>query len=151
MVNGKVIVVGTKVVRAYNLSNGEKPWEPVETGLPSGFGAASENVYYVPLKEAVGTKEPEICGVDVDRGVAVVHSKARAPGVGDREKAPGNLVFFDGRVVSQTNEEVLAFPQLKVKIAEMTERLKARPQRRGRPVFPRRVESGGRQPRRGGA
>ena len=128
VVNGKAIVVGTKVVRAYNLSNGEKPWEPVETGLPSGFGAASDNVYYVPLKEAYNTKEPEICGVDVDRGIAVVHSKARAPGVNEREiTAPGNLVFFDGRVVSQTNEEVLAFPQLKVKIAEMTERLKANP------------------------
>ena len=51
VVNGKVIVVGQKVVRAYNLANGEKPWEAVETGLPSGFGAASENIYYVPLKE----------------------------------------------------------------------------------------------------
>jgi len=128
VVNGKVIVVGTKVCRAYNLASGDEAWT-VETGLPSGFGAASDNVYYIPLKEAVGTKEPEICGVDVDRGVAVVHSKVHAPEVEDvrQIEAPGNLVFFDGRVVSQTNDEVLAFPQLKVKIAEMTERLKANP------------------------
>ena len=124
--NGKVIVVGQKVVRAYNLSNGEKPWEPVETGLPSGFGAASENIYYVPLKAAAGSKGPEIAGVDVDRGV-VTHSKAHPVDGNKPPDAPGNLVFFDGGVVSQTNEEVLAYPQLKVKIAKMTEDLKADP------------------------
>ena len=128
VVHGKAIVVGTKVCRAYNLATGDEAWT-VETGMPSGFGAASDNIYYVPLKRAVRTDEPEICGIDVDRGVAVVHSKARSAEVGDDRKieAPGNLVFFDGGVVSQTNEEVLAFPQLKVKIAEMTEALKKNP------------------------
>ncbi len=128
VVKGKVIVVGAKVVHAYNLATGDDAWT-VETGTPSGFGAASDNVYYVPLKEAVGTKEPEICGIDVDRGVAVPHSEARSPLIDADHKTEtlGNLAFFEGSIVSQTNDAVYVYPQLKVKIAKMTEELQANP------------------------
>ncbi len=129
VVNGKVIVVGQKVVRAYNLSNGQKPWEAVETGMPTGFGAASDNVYYVPLKGFAGGKEPEICAIDVDRGVIVGHSKAHVPPghEGEKPEEPGNLVFFDGAIISQNNQAVTAYPQIKVKVAEMTAALTANP------------------------
>ena len=128
VVNGKAVVVGTKVVHAYDLAKGDEAWK-VETGLPSGFGAASDNVYYVPLKEAVATKEPEICAIDVDKGVVVGHSKARPQDPKDPNsvEAPGNLVFFDGGIISQSNDEVIVYPQVKVKIAEMNERLKDNP------------------------
>ena len=134
VVNGKAIVVGQKVVRAYNLSNGEKPWEAVETGQPSGFGAASDNVYYVPLQGFAGGKEPEICAIDVDHGVVIGHTKAHVPPPkpGDpyqdqKVEVPGNLIFFDGAIVSQSNDAVTAYPQMKVKVAEMNEKLAANP------------------------
>jgi outer membrane protein assembly factor BamB len=126
VVAGKAVVVGSRVVRAYALNNGEESWK-VEAGLPSGFGAASDNVYYVPLKEAVNGKQPEICAIDADKGVIVGHSKAHPEHPGETVDAPGNLVFFEGGILSQTNNKVVAYPQVKVKIAEMTEKLKVNP------------------------
>ena len=125
VVNGKVILVGTKTVHAYTLAKGDDAWT-VETGLPSGFGAASDNTYYLPLQKSIASKEPEICAIDVDRGIATGHTKSRAVGE-EKPKAPGNLLFFDGKIVSQTNEEIVAYPQIKLKIASMTEALKANP------------------------
>jgi outer membrane protein assembly factor BamB len=125
VVNGKVIVVGTKTAHAYTIAKGDDAWT-VETGLPSGFGAASDNTYYLPLQKSIASKEPEICAIDVDRGVVTGHAKARAV-EGKDIKAPGNILFFDGGIVSQTNEEVAAYPQIKLKIAAMTEALKANP------------------------
>jgi outer membrane protein assembly factor BamB len=125
VVNGKVVVVGAKTVHAYTLAKGDDAWT-VETGLPSGFGAASDNTYYLPLGKSIASKEPEICAIDVDRGIVTGHTKARVV-KGESVKAPGNLLFFDGKIVSQTNEEVSAYPQLKLKIASMTEALKANP------------------------
>jgi outer membrane protein assembly factor BamB/tetratricopeptide (TPR) repeat protein len=125
VVNGKVIVVGTKTAHAYTLAKGDDAWT-VETGLPSGFGAASDNTYYLPLQKSIATKEPEICAIDVDRGIVTGHTKARAV-EGKEIKAPGNLLFFNDEIVSQTTDEVVAYPQLKIKIAEMTEALKANP------------------------
>ncbi len=125
VVNGKVIVVGTKTVHAYTLAKGDDAWT-VETGLPSGFGAASDNTYYLPLQMSIASKEPEICAIDVDHGIVTGHTKARAMGE-EKPKAPGNLLFFDGKIVSQTNEEIVAYPQIKLKIASMTEALKANP------------------------
>ena len=144
VVNGKVIVVGQKVVRAYNLSNGEKPWEAVETGQPTGFGAASDNVYYVPLKGFAGGKEAEICAIDVDRGVIVGHSMAHIPPgkEGEKPDAPANLVFFDGAIISQSNEAVSVYPQMKVKVAEMTAMLQANPNDVLALSRPRRAEPG---------
>ncbi len=129
VVNGKVIVVGQKVVRAYNLSNGEKPWEAVETGMPTGFGAASDNVYYLPLKGFAGGKEAEVCAIDVDRGQVLAHSRAHAPQGSDGEKAPGlgNLIFAGGAVISQTNESVTVYPLMKAKLEEMNAALAKTP------------------------
>ncbi len=125
VVNQKVVIVGTKTAHAYTLSKGEDAWA-VETGLPSGFGAASDNTYYLPLQKSIANKEPEICAIDVDRGIIVGHTRARA--VKDEPiEAPGNLLFFDGKIVSQTLDKVVAYPQLKIKIASMTEALKANP------------------------
>jgi outer membrane protein assembly factor BamB len=128
VVDGRAIIVGAKVVHAYDLAKGDEAWK-VETGMPSGFGAASENVYYVPLKEAVATKEPEICAIDVAKGAVVGHSKARAQDANDPKSVdvPGNLVFFDGGIISQNNDDVIVYPQVKTKIAEMSELLKANP------------------------
>jgi outer membrane protein assembly factor BamB len=126
---GKVLVVGKKSVKAYKLSNGELAWEKreLETGMPSGFGIASDNVYYLPLKEAGQEKTPEICAIDVDRGEVLAHTKARKLADGSAPEPPGNLVFYEGDVLSQSYTEVVAYPQLKVKIAQMQQTLAQNP------------------------
>ena len=96
VVNGKVIIVGTKTVHAYTLAKGDDAWT-VETGLPSGFGAASDNTYYLPLQKSIASKEPEICAIDVDRGIITGHTKARAVKDGAAPEAPAIWCFSTAR------------------------------------------------------
>lgn len=140
--NGKVLIVGKKNVRALSLSSGETLWS-LETGTPSGQGIGSDNVYYLPLKDSgKGKDEPQILGIDMDRGKVVSRSKSR-PSDPDKHDAdvPGNLIFAEGKVISVTasmkgeNEdpdrkcegEVVAYPQLKVKISEMDDKIAKNP------------------------
>jgi outer membrane protein assembly factor BamB len=118
---GKVLVVGRKNTRALNLQNGETLWN-VETGSPSGVGVCSENVYYVPLKESAQYKEPGIAAIDVTKGLLIGTTRSRDKDV------PGNLVFFDDAVLSQTPTEVAAYPQLKARLAEIDAELVVRPE-----------------------
>jgi outer membrane protein assembly factor BamB len=117
---GRVVVVGKKSVRALSLDQGETLWL-VDTGMPSGQGVASENIYYLPLKEAGQGREPEICAIDIDKGRIVAHTKSR------KKEVPGNLLFYEGDVISQTATDVVAFPQLKVKLAEIDELITKNP------------------------
>jgi outer membrane protein assembly factor BamB len=139
--NGKVLIVGKKSVRALSLANGETLWT-LETGTPSGQGIGSDNVYYLPVKDGgKGKDEPQIIGIDIDRGKIVSRSKSR-PSEPDKNDAdvPGNLIFAEGKVISlsaygkgETDEsnrcegEVVAYPQLKVKIAEMDDLIAKNP------------------------
>ncbi len=117
---GKVLIVGKKGVRGLSLAKGDTLFN-LETGTPSGQGIASDNVYYLPLKEAARSKEPEICAIDMERGQIAAHTRSR------KKDVPGNLVFFEGDVISQTATDVVAYPQLKVKIAQMDERIAKNP------------------------
>jgi tetratricopeptide (TPR) repeat protein len=125
--NGKVLIVGKKSVRALSLSTGEPLWQ-LETGLPSGQGIGSDNVYYLPVAEAAKSKEAQIVGIDMDQGKIVSSSKVRSGA-----EVPGNLLFAEGKVISVTaygpkaEGEVVAYPQLKVKIAEMDDRIAKNP------------------------
>ncbi len=116
--NGKVIIVGRQRTRAVSLVRGEKLWE-LETGVPSGQGAAgvlgpsNEVIYYLPIREAVHTREPEICAINIDRGIIHAHTRSR------KKEIPGNLLFYEGTVLSQTHTDVVAYPQLEIKLAEM--------------------------------
>ncbi|MHB1424066.1 MAG: outer membrane protein assembly factor BamB family protein [Gemmataceae bacterium] len=134
--NGKVLIVGKKNVRAVSLYNGDLLWT-LETGTPSGQGIGSDNIYYLPLRDGgKGKDEPQIVGLDMDRGKIVSRSKSR-PSEPDKNDAdvPGNLLFAEGKVVSVTafgaNEreegEVVAYPQLKVKLAEMDDLIAKNP------------------------
>jgi len=117
---GKVLIVGRKSVRGVSLSKGETLWH-LETGLPSGQGIASENIYYLPLKEAAQGKEPEICAIDMEKGMIFAHTKSR------KKEVPGNLVFYEGDVLSQTATDIVAYPQLKVKLAQIDELIAKNP------------------------
>jgi outer membrane protein assembly factor BamB len=115
--NGKVLIIGRRATRALALNDGGRVLWNIETGLPSGMGVCAENVYYLPLREAAASKEPEIVALDIDRGAIHAHTKSR------KKDVPGNLLFCEGSVLSQGLNEVLAYPQLKVKLAEIDARL----------------------------
>ncbi len=115
--SGKVLVVGKKRTRGLSLASGETLWE-LDTGIPSGQGIATGNIYYLPLLEGAQSREPEICAIDVHRGIIVAHTRSRT------REVPGNLLFYEGDVVSQTANEVVAYPQLNLKIQQMDELLK---------------------------
>jgi outer membrane protein assembly factor BamB/tetratricopeptide (TPR) repeat protein len=124
--NGKVVIVGKRHTRARSLARGELIWE-LETGLPSGQGAAGAPIaggdvlYYLPVREAINTREPEICAINVDMGIIHAHTRSR------KKEVPGNLLFFEGTVLSQTHNDVVAYPQLEVKLAEMDRLVKENP------------------------
>ncbi len=103
--DGKVLIVGKNSVRAYKLSNGDHAWTVATSDVPSGQGVASKNIYYLPLRKG------EIMAIDVARGT-IWHNRSAAPGA----RSPGNLVFYEGAVLSQTVEEVVAYPQLTAKL-----------------------------------
>lgn len=120
--SGKALVVGKKTVRAIALNGkGDTLWT-LETGQPSGQGIASDNVYYLPLKESAQNREPEICAIDMEAGRIIAHTKSR------KKEVPGNLLFYEGDVLSQTPTEVVAFPQLKVQLAKIDELISKNPE-----------------------
>src|SRR5262249_7653168 len=118
---GKVVIVGKKSIRALNVKDGKPAWKELETGVPSGQGVAASNVYYLPLKAGAQGKEPEVCAIDLDKGMVVAHIKSR------KQDVPGNLIFFEDRVFSQTLGELVAYPQLKSKLEQIDKQLKPNP------------------------
>jgi outer membrane protein assembly factor BamB len=126
---GRVLIVAKKDVRALSLEDGKELWR-VATGLPSGRGVGSENVYYLPLKEAVFSdkeKGPGIFAIDIERGRIVAQTRSKKDLRSNAVEVPGNLLFFDGEVISQTASELVAYPQLKVKLDLMNELLAKNP------------------------
>jgi outer membrane protein assembly factor BamB len=119
--NQKVLVVGKDTVRALKVEDGTAAWDrPRPIGLPSGQGVASQGKYYLPCRHGVDSPEPAIVEIDIETGVAHA-TKSR------RKEIPGNLIFVDGEVISQSIWEVAAYPQLHVKLAEMNARLAKNP------------------------
>lgn len=106
---GAALIVGRKGCRALSLSDGRLLWE-LDTGLPSGRGAADGGLYYLPLRAAAGTGEAGVSVLDVGRGR--VAARNRSPGT----EVPGNLLFHDGSVLSQTAEEIVAYPQVRTSL-----------------------------------
>ncbi len=117
---GKVLLVGKQNCRALKLADGKQLWHR-EVGVPSGYGTASNKIYYLPLKTPAQGKEPEVCSIDIDTGKIIGHAKSI------KRHMPGNLVFYEGRVISQTVDKVAAYPLLSLKLAEMNERIQKNP------------------------
>jgi outer membrane protein assembly factor BamB/tetratricopeptide (TPR) repeat protein len=119
--NGKVLVVGRDTCKALDLmDNGKVVWEQ-KIGMPSGQGVASNNVYYLPLKHGLNPEDlPEVCAINTDNG-ELHHFRSR------KKEIPGNLLFYEGDVLSQSLWKISVFPQLRVKKAEMTARLEKNP------------------------
>src|SRR5581483_137883 len=98
---GKVVIVGKNAVRGLDLASGDQVWYVPTNALPSGQGVANKNIYYLPLSKG------EICAIDLEKGTIKARNRAKAGSI-----APGNLVFYEGMVLSQTPREILAYPQL---------------------------------------
>ncbi len=122
---GRVVIVAKKDIRALSVDDARELWR-VPTGMPSGRGVASDNVYYLPLKLAVFSdkeKGPGIFAIDIERGKIAAQTRSKKDLKTGSVEVPGNLMFFDGLVISQTATELAAYPQLKVKLNQMNELL----------------------------
>ncbi len=100
----KVLVVGKKACRALNLADGKVLWETA-TGLPAGLGTAGATAYYLPLRATTKDKEPALYRLDLDSG------RVREQAIPARQEAPGNLLFYQDTVLSQTATTVCAYPR----------------------------------------
>jgi outer membrane protein assembly factor BamB len=124
---GKVVIAGKNSIRALRLVDGVQAWPVLATGdMPSGQGVASNNIYYLPLRKG------EICAVDLNGWNIQAHNRASGPatvigpatgeGKGGAKPAwaepPGNLVFYEGTVLSQTPTAIVAYPQLAAKLQD---------------------------------
>jgi outer membrane protein assembly factor BamB len=112
--SGKVVLVGKSTTRALSLAKGQQVWQ-ADTGMPSGLGVASGPHYYLPLKKG------EICKIDLEHGTVVAHNPS------PKGEIPGNLLFYEGDVISQNEVGVTAYPQLEYRVAQIDEHLKKTP------------------------
>ncbi len=126
VIAGRVLVVGKKDVRALALDDGKELWR-VPTGMPSGRGAASGNVFYLPLRDTVGNTGPEIVAIDVAKGRAIAHTHARKDLRSGTVAVPGNIIFSGGSMISQSATDLVAYPLLKTKLKLLDEELKKDP------------------------
>ncbi len=117
---GSVVLVGRQGVRALGLADGKPAWdgrilEFPAGGMPSGHGFYSGSQYLVPLSTA------EIAVIDLDRGRTVHVARSR------QGQVPGNLVSYQGMVLSQSAAGLGAFDQLDVLRHRVTDRLAKNP------------------------
>jgi outer membrane protein assembly factor BamB len=110
--DNKVIVAGKNDVKFLDLSNGSN-LGIVSTATPSGMGALSNGVYYLPVRPSRDNPEPEILSIDVKEMMVTAHTRSR------KQIPIGNLMFFDGALYSQTPFNLTSFPQLDSKIKEV--------------------------------
>jgi outer membrane protein assembly factor BamB len=117
---GKVVLVGKQTCQALNLADGKQLWS-VETGVPSGMGAVSASSFLLPLRAGADSKAPEICVIDLNKGQ--ITSRVRSK----RNIVAGNLLFYEGRVISQTAREIVSYPELRGKLKEIDDLLDKNP------------------------
>lgn len=120
----RVLVVGKTSVRALNLDTGREVWKRTDTGMPSGQGVAAGGLYYLPLATSSDPKSAdkgaEVCALDIKTGAPVSRTKSR-------DDAPGNLLFMNGELISQTPSAVTSYPLLQVKQDEISRSLAKNP------------------------
>lgn len=106
--NDKAVIVGSRSVKALRLADGESAWANslalpaggASGSTPSGRGFYNDNRYYLPLSSA------EVAAIDLDQGQIVARSRSRTGTV------PGNLICYQGAVISQGVDHVESFYQL---------------------------------------
>jgi outer membrane protein assembly factor BamB/tetratricopeptide (TPR) repeat protein len=111
---GQVVIVGKTTCRAVSLADGTTELWKVAIGQPSGQGVASGSMYYLPLRQG-------ICALDLEKGQIVGTAESRTP------LPTGNLFFHEGDLLSQSTFAVAAYPQLKLRLAQLEERISRSP------------------------
>lgn len=118
----KVMVVGKGYVRFHSLATGAQLKEPIPTGVPTGVGVATKDMYFVPIKATKDkSTEPGIIAIDTKNMMARGTSRSR------KKETAGNLLFYDGDVYSLAPQGLAALPQLDIKIRETETRLAKNP------------------------
>jgi len=108
--DGLALVVNRDHCRALKVADGSLAWKLDKTGVPSGQGVAAAGVYYLPLAAGADSKQPEVLAIDIAKGTVVRRlTKQKKDGKID---VPGNLVFANGQVISQTVDSISAYPLL---------------------------------------
>jgi outer membrane protein assembly factor BamB len=102
VVAGHALVVGNHGCRALALEDGQQRWR-VETGVPTGRGAAAGDRYYLPVRAAGSKKQPTIVVIDARRGTVL--ARVRVAG----KQAPGNLVVCGDEILSQSVTALTAY------------------------------------------
>lgn len=102
---GKVLVVGSRTIKALRLADGQSGWAEASLALPSsstpsGRGFYNRDRYYLPLSSA------EVAAIDLADGRIVARSRSRNGTV------PGNLICYHGAVISQGVDQVESYYQL---------------------------------------
>jgi outer membrane protein assembly factor BamB/tetratricopeptide (TPR) repeat protein len=142
---GKTILVGKRQLTAVKLVDGKSAWtspvayaetakvgaaaagESVQPPMPSGRGYLSGDSYFVPLSSA------EVVQVDLKAGTAeqpqgkiVQRAKARKDS-SHQASVPGNLICFQGEVISQGVDYLDTFFQKEPLLARVKSELEADP------------------------
>ncbi len=102
---GRVLVVGRASLRALDLATGEPVWTPDSVPLPSGAmpsgrGFFNGELYFLPLSSG------EVAAVRVRDGMIIARARSRTGSV------PGNLVCYQGAVISQGPRALECFFQI---------------------------------------
>src|SRR5947208_8366054 len=122
---GRAVVVGKTQVRALSPLDGKVLWDKLPTGsLPTGQGAACDDIFYLPIQKVVDDPDP---GPGVLAINLVSGKKVGQPVKAAKKEPVGNLLFVDGEMISQTALTVAAFPELKRLLADIDRRLKGNP------------------------
>jgi outer membrane protein assembly factor BamB len=117
---GKVVVVGSRTIKALRLADGESAWAEATLPLPSnstpsGRGFYNRDRYYLPLSSA------EVAAIDLADGRLVARSRSRSGTV------PGNLICYHGAVISQGVDQVESYYQLDELRAQVAKTLAEHP------------------------
>jgi outer membrane protein assembly factor BamB len=115
-----VLVVGPQQVQGLKLSDGQPAWPALpiggeEGGVPSGRGFLSAGHYYLPLSTA------EVVKIDLADGMIKARVKSR------KKYVPGNLVCYEGHVLSLNEDSLDCFFQLDEREQWAADTLRVRP------------------------
>jgi outer membrane protein assembly factor BamB len=114
--DNRVILVGEQQVEAIDATNRESQWvAPLGSSRPSGRGFYSGKYYYLPLSSA------EVIKIDLVTGEIRARARSRTGTI------PGNLICYNGFVISQGVDSLEKYFQLEPLRKQVDKMLAANP------------------------
>ena len=123
---GSVVLVGRNTIDAVKLEDGSKAWGGRSINLPAGVGVCGRGFYagrqyFLPLSSG------EVMSIDLESGKLAGSVKPRPGTSYSKSAAPGNLVCYRGRVISQGLDGLEMYYQADAARDEVARRLAANP------------------------